>query len=98
MRNYCFALTSPSGLEQLLRVGQFPDSERAICLAELIASELSIDENGQWPDWTMEVRDSEGSVVFSVAVGNDALHMTDSAFPRTLYEYTNSAAPATVPR
>src|ERR1044071_6947725 len=98
MRSYCFALTSPSGLEQLLRMGQFPDSERAICLAELVAAEFSVDENGQRPDWTMEVRDSEGSVAFSVAIGNDALHMTSIACPETLYEYANSAVPGTVRR
>lgn len=68
MRDYSFILTSPSGPQQLCRIGQFPDSDHAFCLAELIASELGIDPNGQWTGGTIEVQDSEGSLVFSIPV------------------------------
>jgi hypothetical protein len=70
MKSYSFALTSPSGPEQLYRIGQFPDLQHAFCLAELIASELSIDENGPWFGWTVEVRDCAGSLIRSVPVGH----------------------------
>lgn len=81
MRTYSFSLTSPSGLEQLYRIGQFPDAERALCLAELIASELSIGENGPYYGWTIEVRDCEGSPVSSSPLGEgDGLGMTNVAF------------------
>lgn len=77
MRNYSFTLTNPSGLDQLYRMGQFPDLEHAICLAELIASELTIDDNGEWPSSRLEVRDCEGLLVFSVLIGQDAVDMTN---------------------
>jgi len=86
MRSYSFILASPSGSEQLYRMGQFPDFEHAFCLAELIASELSIDPNGQWTGWTIGVQDGEGSLVLSIPVGagfGDGLHMTDGAFETT---------------
>ena len=70
MKSYSFALTSPSGVEQLYRIGQFPDLQHAFCLAELIASELSIDENGPWLGWTVEVCDCAGSLIHSVPVGH----------------------------
>jgi hypothetical protein len=68
MRDYCFILTSPTGPEQLCRMGQFPDSDHAFCLAEQIASELGADPNGPWTGWTIEVQDSAGSLVFSIPV------------------------------
>lgn len=83
MRNYSFILTSPAGSEQHYRMGQFPDFEHAFCLAELIASDLGIDPNGQWAGWTINVRDSEGALVFSTPVGagcDDGFHRTDDAF------------------
>ncbi len=82
MRDYSFILTSPSGAEQLYRLGQFPDSEHAFCLAELIASELSLDENAQWRGWMLEVRDCEGAPVFfsPVTAGHgDDLRVTNGA-------------------
>jgi hypothetical protein len=80
MQSYSFILTSPAASEQLYRIGQFPDSDHALCLAELIASELSIEANGPWSGWTIEVRDCEGSQVLSIPVGHDdGLHMTDGA-------------------
>jgi hypothetical protein len=68
MQNYFFSLSSPSGAEQLYRIGQFPGSEQAFCLAELIAAELNIDD-GKWSGWTIDVRDWTGSLVLSVPVG-----------------------------
>lgn len=80
MKSYSFALTSPSGAEQLYRIGQFPDLQHAFFLAELIASELSIDENGPWLGWTVEVRDCAGSLIHSVLVGDgEGSLVTDSA-------------------
>jgi hypothetical protein len=83
MRNYSFILTSPSGSEQLYRMGQFPDFEHAFCLAELIAGELGIAPNSQWAGWTMNVQDNEGSLVFSVPVGSGDAGTTDDAFEMT---------------
>lgn len=82
MRNYSFVLTSSSGPEQLYRMGEFPDSDHAFCLAELIASDLSLDENRQWSGWTIEVRDGEGLLVFCVPVSagyGDSLRPANSA-------------------
>lgn len=80
MKSYSFALTSPSGPEQLYRFGQFPDLQHASCLAELIASELSIDENGPWFGWAVEVRDCAGSLIHSVPVSHgEGSLATDSA-------------------
>jgi hypothetical protein len=80
MKSYSFVLTNSSGPEQLYRIGQFPDLQHALGLAELIASELSIDENGPWFGWTVEVRDRAGSLVHSVPVGHrEGSLVTDSA-------------------
>ena len=87
MRNYSFILTSPSGSEQLYRIGQFPDFEHAFCLAELIAGELGIDPNSPWAGWTMNVQDNEGVLVFSTPVSSgDVLDRTDE------FETTSQAA------
>jgi len=80
MRNYSFILTSRTGSEQLCRLGQFPDSKHAVCLAEHIAAELSI--AGNWSGWTIEVRDCEGSPVLSIPLGaghGDGSLMTNGA-------------------
>jgi len=68
MMKYCFALTSPRRPESRLRVGEFPSAERAFQLAELIASELSIEADGNWRGWTVEVRSDEGRKLFAVPV------------------------------
>jgi hypothetical protein len=56
-------------------MGQFPDSRTAVCLAELIASDLGVDVSGQWMGWRIEVRDSDGSLLSSLRVGHDDLHV-----------------------
>lgn len=68
MIQYCFALTSPRHSESRLRVGEFPSAERALQLAELIAFELGAEADGDWRDWTVEVRNSEGQRLFAVPV------------------------------
>jgi uncharacterized protein DUF6894 len=68
MMQFCFALTSPRHSESRLRVGQFPSAERALQLAELIAFELGAETDGNWRDWTVEVRNAEGRSLFAVPV------------------------------
>jgi hypothetical protein len=68
MMQFCFALTSPLHSESRLRVGEFPSAERALQLAELIAFELGADADGNWRDWTVEVRNAEGRSLFAVPV------------------------------
>jgi hypothetical protein len=65
---FCFALTSPRHSESRLRVGEFPSAQRALQLAELIAFELGAEADGNWRDWTVEVRDAEGRGLFTVPV------------------------------
>jgi hypothetical protein len=68
MIQFCFALTSPRHSESRLRVGEFPSVERALQLAELIAFELGAEADGNWRDWTVEVRNVEGRRLFAVPV------------------------------
>jgi hypothetical protein len=73
MIQFCFALTSPRRLESRLRVGEFPSAERAHQLAELIALELGAETDGDWRDWTVEVRNTEGRTLFAVPVAGKAV-------------------------
>jgi hypothetical protein len=68
MHKYCFALTNLPDSECHLRVGEFPDPERAFQLAELIALELGIEADGQWLGWRVEVRSPEGQTLFATPV------------------------------
>jgi hypothetical protein len=68
MTQFCFALTSPRHAESRLRIGDFPSVERALELAELIAFELGADADGNWQDWSVEVRNSEGRRLAAVPV------------------------------
>jgi hypothetical protein len=68
MIKYCFALTNPRRPETRLRVGEFPSAESAFQLAELIASELSIEADGNWWGWTVEVRSVAGRKLLAVPV------------------------------
>ena len=72
MIQFCFALTSPRHSESRLRVGEFPSAERALQLAELIAFELGAETDGNWRDWTVEVRNAEGRSLFAVPVAGPA--------------------------
>ena len=75
---FCFDKSIRTGTA--LSFWQFPDLQHASCLAELIASELSIDENGPWFGWAVEVRDCAGSLIHSVPVGHgEGSLVTDSA-------------------
>ena len=71
MTKFCLALTSPQHAESQLRVGEFPGAERAFELAELIASDLSIEVDGPWRGWTVEVRNTQGHKLFAAPVGYD---------------------------
>ena len=75
MTNYCIALMSPDRAESRLRMGEFPAAERAFELAELIAFDLSIEVDGNWRGWTVEVRSAQGRKLFAVPV-------TDADVPR----------------
>ena len=68
MTNYCIALVSPDRAESRLRMGEFPAAERAFELAELIAFDLSIEVDGNWWGWTVEVRSDQGRKLFAVPV------------------------------
>ena len=78
MTKYCLALVSPQRSETRLRVGDFPVAERAFELAELIALELSIEADGTWSGWTVEVR-SEDRKLFAVPVAGPDLHRLPAA-------------------
>ncbi len=54
-----------------VRVGEFPNSERAFQLAELIALELSAESDARWSGWTVEVRDVRGQRLFATPVGGE---------------------------
>ena len=71
MHRYCFALTSPLSTECHLRVGEFPNPEKAFQLAELIALELGIEADSQWAGWNVEVRSLQGERLFATAVGGE---------------------------
>jgi hypothetical protein len=68
MTSYCIALVSPDRAESRLRMGEFPAAERAFELAELIAFDLSIEVDGNWWGWTVEVRSAQGRKLFAVPV------------------------------
>jgi hypothetical protein len=59
---------SPKHAESHLRIGEFPAAERAFELAELIAFDLSIEGDGQWSGWTVEVRSAQGRRLFAAPV------------------------------
>jgi hypothetical protein len=71
---YSLALMSPQNSESDVRVGEFPGAERAFQLAELIALDLSIEVDGKWRGWTVEVRSAQGRKLFAVPVVGDQLH------------------------
>jgi hypothetical protein len=74
MTNFCIALVSPQRAESRLRVGEFPAAERAFELAELIAFDLSIEVDGNWWGWTVEVRSAQGRRLFAVPVAGADAH------------------------
>jgi hypothetical protein len=60
-------------------MGEFPDPERAFQLAELIALELSIEADGKWSGWTLEVRSLQGRRLFAAPVGTALGSLPDAA-------------------
>jgi hypothetical protein len=79
MTNYCIALVSPHRAESRLRMGEFPAAERAFELAELIALELSIEVDGNWWGWTVEVRSAQGRKLLAVPVTGADAHQLPAA-------------------
>lgn len=79
MTNYCIALVSPQRAESRLRMGEFPAAERAFELAELIALELSIEVDGNWWGWTVEVRSAQGRKLFAAPVTGADAHQLPAA-------------------
>lgn len=67
MKNYTLVLMTPEQTESQLRVGEFPEADRAIELAELIAAEMGLEE--ERAGWSIEVRDPQGSRLHAVSVG-----------------------------
>ena len=49
--------------------------ETAREMAELIALDLSIEPEGHWLGWTVEVRDALGQMFFSIPVHHAELHL-----------------------
>jgi hypothetical protein len=68
VNEYCFSLVSPQRSEFDFRLGQFPSAEHALQLAELIASDLSIEAESKWSGWTMAVRNPHGRQLFSITL------------------------------
>ena len=73
MNKYCFSLVSPQRSEFDFRVGEFPSPEHALQLAELIASDLSIEAESKWSGGTIEVRNTHGRQWFSITVPDSEL-------------------------
>jgi hypothetical protein len=76
---YHFVLVDPQRLESHIRLGEFPKPERAFQLAELIVSDLSIEDGGKWCGWTLEVRSTEGQRLFAVPVTGYETRIVDEA-------------------
>ena len=74
MIRYSLALTSPRNSECHVRTGEFPGAERAFQLAELIASDLGVEDESKWLGWTVEVRNAQGRKVFAVPVAGGDLN------------------------
>jgi hypothetical protein len=64
---------TPEQTETQLRVGEFPEAERAIELAELIAAEMSLEEGRS--GWSIEVRCPLGLRLYSAPVGTCASYL-----------------------
>ena len=67
LKTYTFTLITPEQIESQFRVGEFPEAERAIELAELIAAEMGLAEERS--GWAIEVRGPQGSRLHKVPVG-----------------------------
>ena len=76
MTEYCLVLMCPQHSETQVRVGEFPSAERAFELAELIASDLGIEEDGKWWGWTVEVRSAQGRKLFEAPVAGPQMLQT----------------------
>jgi hypothetical protein len=81
VHTYCIALRNPTDSECRVRLGEFPDSERAFQLAELIAFELGIEADARWSGWTVEVRSLQGQRLFATPVGGEAPSLSGSSSP-----------------
>jgi hypothetical protein len=66
VKRYTLALMTPERTETQLRVGEFPQPERAIELAALIAAEMGLEEGHM--GWSIEVRDPEGARLHAVQI------------------------------
>jgi hypothetical protein len=67
LKKYILVLMTPEQAESQLRVGEFPEADRAIELAELIAAEMGLEE--ERAGWSIEVRDPGGSRLHAARVG-----------------------------
>ena len=63
MNRYFLVLIARDGLDSDFRVGEFPNPEKAFQLADVVASELSLDPYHRWAGGTLEVRDVHGQLL-----------------------------------
>jgi hypothetical protein len=73
VQKYCVVLRNPTDSECRVRIGEFPDSETAFQLAELVALELSVEADTRWLGWTVEVRSLQGQKLFATPVAGERL-------------------------
>ena len=63
MNRYFLVLIARDGLDSDFGVGEFPNPEKAFQLADVVASELSLDPDHRWAGGTLEVRDVHGQLL-----------------------------------
>jgi hypothetical protein len=68
MCRYFFDLVGQKRTEYDFRGREISSLEDAFQMAEIIALDLELKSEGEWRGWSVEVRNSDGRHLFSVAV------------------------------
>jgi hypothetical protein len=68
MHRYFFDLVSQNRTQHDFRGQECPSLEEAFQLAEIIAFDLELESHGEWRGWSVRVRNSDGTQLFSVPV------------------------------
>ena len=68
MCRYFFDLVGQKRTEYDFRGREISSLEDAFQMAEIIALDLELKSEGEWCGWSVEVRNSDGRHLFSVAV------------------------------
>ena len=68
MKRYFFDRVGKHRAEYDFCGREFPSQESARQLAELMAIDLGISEQGEWSGWVVDVRNSLGQKFFSIPV------------------------------